>query len=246
MTAEANAAIEGAFVAGAETVTVNDSHGTMDNLLPNELDNRARLILGRPKLDCMCEGLSSDFDVALFVGYHAPAGGPGVLAHTYSADFNGVRLNGHPVSEAEINALQAAAAGVPVGLVTGDDVICDIALRQVAGVRTVPVKTALGFTVANSLAPGAACEEILKAAREVVSQPGVGVTQMPERLDVEIDLPNVTAAELAALIPTIERTGDLTVSGSFTTPREVVSFITVAGHFAREGLRARLPLINRV
>ena len=32
MTAEANAAIRGAFTGGADEVVVNDSHGTMDNL----------------------------------------------------------------------------------------------------------------------------------------------------------------------------------------------------------------------
>jgi D-amino peptidase len=59
MTAEANAAIEGAFAGGAERVVVNDSHGSMDNLLHEELDPRARLIFGTPKLDCMAEGLSA-------------------------------------------------------------------------------------------------------------------------------------------------------------------------------------------
>ncbi|GAA3166939.1 hypothetical protein GCM10020255_053070 [Rhodococcus baikonurensis] len=76
MTAETNAAIAGAFDAGATSVLVNDSHGTMDNLLHADLDPRARLIFGTPKMQCMAEGLTSDHDVALFVGYHAPAGGP--------------------------------------------------------------------------------------------------------------------------------------------------------------------------
>lgn len=49
MTAEANTAIRGAYVAGAESVVVNDSHATMDNLLADELDPRARLINGAAK-----------------------------------------------------------------------------------------------------------------------------------------------------------------------------------------------------
>ena len=92
MTAEANAAIAGAFDAGAQSVLVNDSHGTMDNFLHAELDPRARVLFGSPKLQCMAEGLTAEHDVALFVGYHAPAGGPGVLAHTFSALFTDVRL----------------------------------------------------------------------------------------------------------------------------------------------------------
>ena len=87
MTAEANAAIAGAFDAGAEAVVVNDSHGTMDNLLHEQLDPRARLVFGAPKAQCMAQGLNDDTDVALFVGYHAPAGSHGVVAHTFSASF---------------------------------------------------------------------------------------------------------------------------------------------------------------
>ena len=100
MTAETNAAIAGAFDGGATTVVVNDSHGTMDNLIHEQLDPRARLVFGSPKAQCMAEGLTADCDVALFVGYHAPAGAPGVLAHTFSSHFTEVRLGGRAVSEA--------------------------------------------------------------------------------------------------------------------------------------------------
>src|SRR5688572_3384088 len=73
MTQETNAAITGAFDGGATEVLVNDSHGTMDNLLHERLDPRARVVFGAPKAQCMAAGLSSDADVALFIGYHAAA-----------------------------------------------------------------------------------------------------------------------------------------------------------------------------
>src|SRR5262245_51657656 len=40
MTLEVNAAIEGAFAAGAQRVIVNDGHGSHDNLLMDLLDPR--------------------------------------------------------------------------------------------------------------------------------------------------------------------------------------------------------------
>ena len=49
MTAEANAAIEGALAAGAERVVVNDSHWLMMNLLAEELHPAAELLSGGPK-----------------------------------------------------------------------------------------------------------------------------------------------------------------------------------------------------
>src|SRR5688572_33324336 len=46
MAAETNAAIEGAFRAGATEVLVRDSHGSKQNLLPADVDPRARLLRG--------------------------------------------------------------------------------------------------------------------------------------------------------------------------------------------------------
>ncbi len=49
MTAEANAAVEGAVAAGATRVVVNDRHWFMRNLLAEELHQAAELVAGDPK-----------------------------------------------------------------------------------------------------------------------------------------------------------------------------------------------------
>ena len=67
MTEEANAAIRGAFAGGAAEVLVNDSHGTMDNLLHDRLDPRARVVFGAPRPSCMVQGITRDDDLAVFV-----------------------------------------------------------------------------------------------------------------------------------------------------------------------------------
>jgi len=54
---EVNAAIDGALEAGATELVVNDSHWTMQNLLPAELHGRASLISGKHKPLYMMEGL---------------------------------------------------------------------------------------------------------------------------------------------------------------------------------------------
>ncbi|NUR96223.1 MAG: peptidase M55, partial [Kribbellaceae bacterium] len=74
MTEDVNAAVRGAYAAGATDVLVNDAHGPMRNLLPDLLDPRARLIKGRPKPMGMIEGLTPEYDAALCIGYHARAG----------------------------------------------------------------------------------------------------------------------------------------------------------------------------
>src|SRR3954447_1756296 len=169
MTAEANAAIRAAFAAGADEVLVNDSHGTMDNLLHDRLDARARVVFGAPRPSCMVQGISPGDAIAVFVGYHAAAGAPGVLAHTFSSNFTELRVNGQPMTEAEVNGLYAASLGVPVGVVTGDDQICSVAHKVFPGVTTVEVKTSHSFSAAETIAPAAACERIEDAVRDAVT-----------------------------------------------------------------------------
>src|ERR1700753_459924 len=57
MTGDANAAVLGAYDAGATEVLVTDSHWTMRTLLLEQLDPRARLIKGFQKPMCMVQGL---------------------------------------------------------------------------------------------------------------------------------------------------------------------------------------------
>ncbi|MEU4222451.1 M55 family metallopeptidase, partial [Actinoplanes sp. NPDC026623] len=79
MTAEVNAAVAGILEAvPAAEVLVADAHGSFRNLLPEDLDRRARLVRGRPRPLGMLAGLDDGTDAVLFVGYHARAGsGPG-------------------------------------------------------------------------------------------------------------------------------------------------------------------------
>ncbi|GAA1328028.1 M55 family metallopeptidase [Leucobacter albus] len=246
MTGEANAAISGAFAGGATEVLINDSHGTMDNLIHEDLDPRARVIFGSPKVDCMAEGIDKGHDVALFIGYHAAAGGPGVIAHTFSSLFTEVRVNGRAVSEADVNALQAAAAGVPVALLTGDDVICAAISETLPGIETVAVKLSHGYNAADSMSPTHARELITDAAaRAVAGASSLTLPSVPAELDVEIDMPNIHAAELAGGIPTASRLGARTVRVIAHSPQEAVNFITACYEFAASSLRSLLPLMRR-
>ncbi|MEU9794578.1 M55 family metallopeptidase [Streptomyces sparsogenes] len=246
MTQEANAAIAGAFEGGATSVVVNDSHGTMDNLLHDRLDPRARLVFGAPKAQCMAEGLTDDCAVALFVGYHAPAGAPGVLAHTFSAYFGEVRIDGARVSEAEVNALYAASLGVPVGLVTGDDVIGAIASDVFAGATVVTVKEAHGFSATDTVAPSVAHRLVREGAAHAVA----GAASLPRPaartpLRLEVDMPSPVAAELSACIPGCTRTTDRTVAAVLESAEDVLGLITVLYELALSSERARQAITNR-
>ena len=214
MTAEANAAIRGAFTGGATEVLVNDSHGTMDNLLHARLDARARVLFGAPRPSCMVQGITAGDALAVFVGYHAAAGAPGVLAHTFSSNFTQLRVNGQPMSEAEVNGLYAASLGVPVGVVTGDDEICDVARKAFPGVAAVEVKKATGWSAADSMQPTAAAEAIEAAVAAAVASAGsLHAQPAPAELVLEVDLANPLMADYAMTVPRTERVSALTVRG---------------------------------
>jgi D-amino peptidase len=215
MTKEANAAIEGAFEGGATSVVVNDSHGDMFNLLPEELDQRAELILGSPKVPLsMMQGFGPEFDVALFLGYHARVGTEAaVLDHTYYGRLLwDVRVNGESQTEASLNAAVAGTFGVPVGLVTGDDKACAQAAQQLPAIRTVAVKQAFGRGVARSMHPANAREAIRAAAAEVVAgAAGFEPYRPPPPFVLEVDVLNTGIADLCSLAPGVDRIGPRTL-----------------------------------
>ncbi|MCC6988560.1 MAG: M55 family metallopeptidase [Acidobacteria bacterium] len=170
MVEDANAAIRGAFAGGATEVVVNDSHGSQRNLLPEDLDPRARLISHSFKRHGMVEGLDETFDSILFIGYHARAGAPrGLFAHTGSGVVRDLQLNGVAVGEGGINAAMAAWYGVAVALVTGDDTAVEEVKALVPGVKGVTVKRAIN-TRAVEMLPLAEARRLIEAgAKDAVA-----------------------------------------------------------------------------
>ncbi|WP_018571514.1 M55 family metallopeptidase [Streptomyces sp. PsTaAH-124] len=143
MAQDVNAVVRGAVAAGATEITVNDAHGPMRNLLPEALHPAARLIRGKPKTMGMLEGLRPDHDAMVCVGYHARAGALGVLSHSFMGhEIEDMWLDGRPVGEIGLAHATAAALGVPLALLTGDDRACRELTEWDASVPTVAVKYA--------------------------------------------------------------------------------------------------------
>src|SRR5262245_33742976 len=170
MAEDANAAIRGAFAGGATDVLVNDSHGGMRNLLPEDLDPRARLISHSFKRYGMMEGLDESFAAIIFVGYHAKADSPhGLFAHTGSSVIRALQINGRSVGEGGMNAALAAWYGVPVVAVSGDDVAVAEVKSSVSGVQAVAVKRAINLRAVELKPLPQARREIQEAARNGVA-----------------------------------------------------------------------------
>ena len=218
MTAEANAAVEGAVAAGATGVVVNDSHWHMRNLLAEELHQAAELVSGDPKPRSMVQGIDGGgFDAALFIGYHARAGTRNaILDHTYADRIHEVRLNGKPVGELGLNAGVAGVHGVPVALVSGDSALAAEAKDLLGdGVATVIVKEAVSRHAAKSVAPAVACRMIREAVPRALARKHAPFT-LRAPVTLEVDFAMTIHADMAELCPGATRLAGRTVA--FTHP----------------------------
>jgi D-amino peptidase len=213
MVGEANAAIAGAFDGGATEVLVNDSHGQMFNLTPEDVDARAVLLQGQ-KPWSMVAGAGPDrgFDVALFVGYHTRAGHPtGTIAHTYSGAPTLTTLQGRPVGEAGINALPLGAWRVPVGLVCGDEELAVETEGWFPWAERVVVKAVVSRRAAASVHPSVARERVRAGAKRAVERAAARELRLFDvgpPITLEAEYANAGMADYAAIVPGTERYGD--------------------------------------
>jgi D-amino peptidase len=236
MTLEANAAIAGAFEAGATEVVVNDSHGPMVNLMPELLDKRAELITGTTKPLSMMQNLDESFDAVMFVGYHARNNTPGVLSHTISGGtVDNIWINDRIVGESGFNAHTASHFNVPVVLVTGDQILKE-EIRETLGeqVEFVQVKKAITRYSAQCLHPEVACEKIQAGAKNALSN-----LDKMKPLDIQgpfigkIQFLNSGKADAAARLPHSKRVSGDTVSYEDESVFEVIKALNVMIALAR-------------
>jgi D-amino peptidase len=213
MTADVNAAVRGAFGAGADEVVVADGHWNGSNILVEELDPRARLDTGSPSPFSMMQGIDQGVDGVFFIGYHARHGSVhAVLDHTWSDTcVAGLWLNELPAGEYSLNAALAGHFGVPALLASGDQTACAQMVEQLGAIETAEVKRATGHFSAECLAAEAAQSLIEQAAGRAVKRraaqdaPKPFVLKTPVKVTVQLNSSDM--ADRAMLMPGATREG---------------------------------------
>lgn len=242
MTDDLNAAINGAFVGGADAVTVSDAHWHARSLLIEALDPRARLHSGTPSPYSMLQGIDDQpgYDGLALIGYHAMAGAKkGVLCHTWSDTVAGVWLNGTPVGEIGLNAAVAGHFHTPVVAISGDNTACLEAQRLLGQdqVEVAVVKLGTGRFAAECLPLGDAREKICEALARAVTRlksgqgPRPYPVETPVQLAVEFSLPQ--QADRAYLLPGTRRVSgtrlEYTAEDMVTASRAFRALVLLAG-----------------
>jgi len=213
-TGEVEAVVAGAYDGGATSVTVNDSHSKMRNLLVDRIDKRATIVSGRLKPLFMLQGIGPEHTAAFFVGYHGAIGdAQAVLGHTYSPKvIFECRLGGAPVGELTINAALAGAFGVPVTLVSGDRTTLAEAQAVLPWAQLVETKQSISYHAAQCRSPQSVASELRQAAARACEVEGAKPFELPKPVTMEIDTYTSAQADHLELIPSIGRLGPRTIA----------------------------------
>ncbi|MFB6701084.1 M55 family metallopeptidase [Streptomyces rubiginosohelvolus] len=257
MTAEANAVIAGVLDAEPTAdVLVADAHGTFRNLLPEQLDRRARLVRGKPRALNMLAGLDEETDAALFVGYHVRAGeGPGVLAHTMNGEIldvrvtgraqgEDVRITGHtPGDGAQVTAHAPGEDVQTTAHTPGGDVrttgrsLGEIGLNAaMAGHLGVPVVLLSGDDAACAEAAALIPEAVTVPVKEALGM-AAAVTLHPEEARDRLRRAAADAVSRRTEIPPLALTGPLHVEVDLASPHTIDLATLVPGVSRTAGAR---------
>jgi D-amino peptidase len=203
---------------GVQHVTVNDAHGYMANLRPQQLPPWVTLITGKPKRCAMSAGLTPDMDAMLMLGYHSKVGTlNGVLCHTFHDQVFDCQINGVSYGEGGINMLYASMVhGVPAVLVSGDDAVCQELQALLPTLVTVPTKQGLSFSAAQHRPWQQVQQQYQQAVGQAIQtlQTGQPVARLtlPPPYHLQVTLATTQAADIACLLPTLQRVDGRTVA----------------------------------
>ena len=212
LTMDLNAVVEGAVEGGATYIEVHDTHGSRNrNVLIEKLHPKANLVQGFPIT--LFEGIGQKFDALFLVGMHQGIGMPGFLSHTFNAkDWTDIRVNGETVTEIELTAGPFGELGIPIALVTGDDLTCQYAEKVFDEVETVPVKKVIHRFAVNSLPLKEAHRLLEEGAKRALGRLEDFEPYAPEPpFTLEIDCASTFTARYYAKLPYLELEGDRTV-----------------------------------
>lgn len=201
---------------GFEEVVVADSHGSMVNLLVEDLPEYVEVVRGFPRPVSMVAGVEG-CEIALFLGYHAKFGtSKSTFDHTYSGgSINKVKVNGVEVSEFLLNAYAAGDYGVPVVLVAGEaQLLKDDVKKYAPWAETVALKHSFSRLSARSFSLVRVEKELREATKRATAsfkQEAVKPLKAEKPVKMEVTFLASHFADAAELLPIIKRVNGLNV-----------------------------------
>lgn len=173
LTADVNAAVRGLKAGGAGAIWIQDGHGSGNSeepdLLVDKLDQQAAFDLRDQPYDPYSTGLDGSIDAIVCIGMHARARTSGFMAHTYTFDV-AWKVNGVDLTETQIVAISAARWGIPVIMVSGDNVLAGQLPPDFPELEYAVVKTARSLSSAEAVPRAETDRRIENAARRAMQK----------------------------------------------------------------------------
>jgi len=217
LTNDVNAAVRGLVAGGAGPIWIEDGHGSGNaeepDLFVEKLDPHAKMDFRDHDFDPYNTGINASIDAIVCIGMHARANSEGYEAHTVT-DRISYRINGVEFTETHIVALSAARWGIPVIMVSGDQVLEAQLKPDFPELEYAQVKTAKSRAVAEPLPSGEATQRIEQAARRAMAKFLAGSYRpyyLPAPYDFQLGFQNWQQANGAATAPGVLKDGDLGV-----------------------------------
>jgi D-amino peptidase len=217
LTSDVNAAVRGLVAGGAGPIWIQDGHGSGNvnepDLLVDKMDSHANFDFRNYDFDPYNTGIDGSVDAIVCIAMHAHANTNGFMAHTVT-DRISYRINGVDFTETHIVALSAARWGIPVIMVSGDQVLGEELKPDFPELEYAVVKTAKSRALAETLPEGEAARRIEAAAKRAMEKFLAGAYRpyyLQPPYDFQLGFQNWQQANGAATAPGVQKDGDLGV-----------------------------------
>lgn len=217
LTDDVNAAVRGLVAGGAGSIWIQDGHASGNDrepdILLDQLDSRAKFDFRDHPFSSTTTGIDGSVDAIVCIGMHARAYTDGFEAHTESFGVN-YRVNGVDFSETHEEALSGARFGIPVIMVSGDNVLGEQLKPEFPQMQYAVVKIAKGHMVAVPFPPQEVAQRIETAAKQAMEKFVGGEFRpyyLPPPYTFELTFEDFQQADNAAVFPGVSRVGERSV-----------------------------------
>jgi D-amino peptidase len=239
LTSDVNAAIRGLVAGGAASIWVQDGHGSGNSnepdILVSEMDPHAKMDFRPAQYNPYTTGIDGSIDAIVCVGMHARARTEGFEAHTVNIEIS-LKVNNVDFTETHIVALSAARWGIPVIMVSGDNVLGGQLRPDFPDLEYAVVKTAHGRGSAEPFPVAEVNKRIEDAARKGMQKFLDGKFRpyyLSPPYNFEVGYRNSEQAAQAARDPMVERASETSVrysNSSFVDGYRIGSRLFQAGN----------------
>lgn len=236
LTANVNAAVRGLKAGGAGAIWVEDGHGSGNSqepdLLVDKLDKGASFDFRDYRYDPYSTGINGSVNAIICIGMHARARTTGFMAHTSTLNV-AWKVNDVDLSETHIVAISGARWGIPVIMVSGDNILKDQLAPDFPELQYAVVKEAKSLSSAEAVPRAEADRRIEQAAHDAMTKFLAGKFRpyyLPPPYDFRLSFRTAEQGRMAAGTrgvaidsPLGVRFGSATFIDGYTIAKDVIS-----------------------